>query len=59
MFYIYIDIPLVLLDFPTPMPVLMPASIWTRKDIKGFKDAVKSSKENVIKIASLATATVS
>ncbi|XP_071162149.1 Golgi resident protein GCP60-like isoform X3 [Mytilus edulis] len=45
-------------DFPTPMPVLMPASIWTRKDIKAFKDSVKTCKENVIKIASLATATV-
>ncbi|CAG2199456.1 ACBD3 [Mytilus edulis] len=44
--------------FPTPMPVLMPASIWTRKDIKAFKDSVKTCKENVIKIASLATATV-
>jgi hypothetical protein len=41
------------------MPVLMPASIWTRKDIKTFKDSVKKCKENVIKIASLATATVS
>lgn len=49
----------ILLDFPTPMPVLMPASIWTRKDIKAFKDSVKTCKENVIKIASLATATVS
>lgn len=37
----------------------MPASIWTRKDIQSFKDSVKHCQENVIKIGSLATATVS
>jgi hypothetical protein len=37
----------------------MPASIWTRKDIRVFKENIRKSPENVIKIGSLATATVS
>lgn len=37
----------------------MLASVWTRKDIQSFKDSVKHCQENVIKIGSLATATVS
>ena len=41
------------------MPPLMPASIWTKKETRGFKDMVKKNPENVIKIGSLATATVS
>ncbi|XP_061172488.1 Golgi resident protein GCP60-like isoform X3 [Saccostrea echinata] len=41
-----------------PPALLMPASIWTRKDIQSFKDSVKHCQENVIKIGSLATATV-
>ena len=45
---------------PVPkMPPLMPASMWTRKDIRVFKDTVKKSADNVIRIGSLATATVS
>lgn len=42
-----------------PPALLMPASVWTRKDIQSFKDSVKHCQENVIKIGSLATATVS
>ncbi len=41
------------------MPPLMPASMWTRKDLRVFKDTVKKCAENVIRIGSLATATVS
>ena len=41
------------------MPPLMPASMWTRKDMRVFKDTVKKCAENVIRIGSLATATVS
>ena len=41
------------------MPPLMPASMWTRKDTKTFKDTVRKNADNVIKIGSLATATVS
>ena len=37
----------------------MPASFWTRKDVSEFKNSVRHIKENVIKISSLATATVS
>lgn len=42
------------------MPPLMPASIWTNKDVRVFKDSVKkNTPECVIRIGSLATATVS
>lgn len=41
------------------MPPLVPASIWTRKDLRVFKDTVRKNPDNVIKIGSLATATVS
>ncbi len=41
------------------MPPLVPASMWTRKDLQIFKDTVKKCAENVIRIGSLATATVS
>ena len=41
------------------MPPLMPASMWTRKDVRVFKDTVKKCADNVIRIGSLATATVS
>lgn len=42
-----------------PLPKIIPASLWTRKDLKEFKNGLRKSKENVITIASLATATVS
>ena len=41
------------------MPPLMPASMWTRKDMRVFKDTVKKCADNVIRIGSLETATVS
>ncbi len=43
----------------TKMPPLVPASMWTRKDLQIFKDTVKKCADNVIRIGSLATATVS
>ncbi|CAF2470533.1 unnamed protein product [Rotaria sp. Silwood2] len=39
-------------------PNLAPASMWTRKDIKEFKDAVRKEKDAVIKIGSGETVTV-
>ncbi|CAF0874770.1 unnamed protein product [Rotaria sordida] len=39
-------------------PNLAPANMWTRKDIKEFKDAVRKEKEAVIKIGSGETVTV-
>ena len=42
-----------------PMPEIVPASLWTRKDLKDFKNSLRKSKENVITVSSLATATVS
>ncbi|KAH9495042.1 Golgi resident protein GCP60, partial [Bulinus truncatus] len=41
----------------TSVPKIVPASLWTRKDLKEFKDGLRSSKENVVRIGSLATAT--
>ncbi|CAM4903063.1 unnamed protein product [Rotaria socialis] len=39
-------------------PNLAPASMWTRKDIKEFKDTVRKEKDAVIKIGSGETVTV-
>ncbi|CAH8441250.1 unnamed protein product [Heterobilharzia americana] len=45
-------------DSPLPLP-LIPATIWTRKDIVEFKrEILDAQKECCIKISSLATATV-
>ncbi|XP_076442983.1 Golgi resident protein GCP60-like [Babylonia areolata] len=41
-----------------PMPEIVPASMWTRKDTKDFKNSLRKSKENMITVSSLATATV-
>lgn len=41
------------------MPKIVPASLWTRKDLKEFKNGLRKSKENVISVPSLGTATVS
>lgn len=41
------------------MPPLIPATIWTRKDIREFKETVRKNPENVIRVGSLSTATVS
>jgi hypothetical protein len=39
-------------------PNIVPANMWTRKDIKEFKDAVRKEKDAVIKIGSGETVTV-
>uniref|UniRef100_A0A5K4EVN5 GOLD domain-containing protein n=1 Tax=Schistosoma mansoni TaxID=6183 RepID=A0A5K4EVN5_SCHMA len=45
-------------DFPEPLP-LIPATVWTRKNIAEFKrEILDVQKECCIKISSLATATV-
>ena len=41
------------------MPPLIPASLWTRSDMKEFKDSVRKNPENMIRVGSLSTATVS
>ena len=41
------------------LPPLMPASMWTGKDIRQFKDNLRKNPNNIIRISSLATATVS
>lgn len=40
------------------MPPLIPASLWTRSDIKEFKNSVRKNPDNIIKVGSLSTATV-
>lgn len=40
------------------MAKIVPASLWTRKDLREFKDSLRTCKENVVRIGSLATATV-
>ena len=39
-------------------PNIAPANMWTRKDIKEFKDTVRKEKDAVIKIGSGETVTV-
>jgi len=39
-------------------PIIAPANIWTRKDIKEFKDQIRKEKDAVIKISSGETVTV-
>jgi len=39
-------------------PNIAPANMWTRKDLKEFKDAVRKEKDAVIKIGSGETVTV-
>ncbi|UJR30951.1 hypothetical protein I4U23_018463 [Adineta vaga] len=39
-------------------PAILPANMWTRKDMKEFKDAVRKEKDAVIKIGSGETVTV-
>ena len=41
------------------MPPLVPASVWTSKDIRQFKDTMRKNPVNIVRISSLATATVS
>ena len=41
------------------LPLLMPASLWTRRDIKAFKDAVRKDPHGSVKVSSLSSVTVS
>lgn len=41
------------------MPPLAAASMWTRKDIKEFKESLQKDKDSCIKIGSGETVTVS
>jgi len=41
------------------LPVLIPAILWTRKDIREFKDSLRKNSENMLRISSLSLATVS
>jgi len=43
----------------TELPALIPAVLWTRKDIREFKDGLRKNSENVLRISSLSMATVS
>ena len=40
-------------------PPIAAASMWTRKDVKEFKDSLKKDKDSVIKVGSGETVTVS
>ena len=40
-------------------PPIAAASMWTRKDVKDFKDSLKKDKDSVIKVGSGETVTVS
>ena len=41
------------------LPPLIPAVIWTRDDIREFKDSIRKTPESVLRVSSLSTATVS
>lgn len=45
--------------FLDELPPIAAASMWTRKDIKEFKDSLRKDKDSVIKIGSGETVTVS
>jgi len=37
---------------------LIPAILWTRSDIRDFKDSLRKSSENQLRVGSLSVATV-
>jgi hypothetical protein len=41
------------------MPKIMPASMWTRKDLVEFKDKCRKTNDSLLKISSLSSSTVS
>ena len=43
----------------TELAVLIPAVLWTRKDIREFKDSLRKNTDNVLRVSSLSVATVS
>jgi len=56
MFFLWLLVYVVILD---ELPPLAAASMWTRKDIKEFKESLHKDKDSVIKIGSGETVTVS
>ena len=45
--------------FVDQFPPIAAASMWTRKDIKDFKDSIRKDADSVIKVGSGETVTVS
>jgi len=43
----------------TELPALIPAVLWTRKEIREFKESLRKNSENIIRVSSLSIATVS
>jgi len=43
----------------TELPTLIPALLWTRKDIREFKESLRKKSDNILRISSLSMATVS
>ena len=56
MFFLWLLVYVVILDELLPLAA---ASMWTRKDIKEFKESLHKDKDSVIKIGSGETVTVS
>jgi len=44
---------------PDELPPIAAASMWTRKDVKEFKDSLKNDHESVLKVGSGEIVTVS
>ncbi len=45
--------------FVDELPPIAAASMWTRKDLKEFKDSIRKDPDSVIKVGSGETVTVS
>jgi len=41
------------------LPALIPAVLWTRKDIREFKESLRKNSDNILRVSSLSIATVS
>ena len=65
--YLYVDIHVFLVDlqcccrdvYSDELPPIAAASMWTRKDVKEFKDSLKNDHESVLKVGSGEIVTVS
>jgi len=47
------------IDVFVELPALIPAVLWTRKDIREFKESLRKNSDNVLRVSSLSIATVS
>jgi len=47
------------IDVFVELPALIPAVLWTRKDIREFKENLRKNTDNVLRVSSLSIATVS